>query len=324
MKRPRNGRRNGRIVSEERLLRSGDPNTVIERLSAKAILERHGFPSYLLGSSAKMEKCDGVGVLARVLYLTPGVFCAGADTGCLLACLGHNSGRMGLPHSYTARDKRTAFYVEHQEAFLERLKAEIHLLKADAYLQGLRPAVRLNGSSDLAWERRHPELFRQFSDVQFYDYTKLAPRILQSLGERKASFEWPANYRLTLSASPSDALNGHVLSLGGTVATVFWPRMPKSWLGATVVDGDKHDARFLDPAGTVVGLRAKGIARVDVTGFTRRPCPDCGPPAELAFESGVRQDGAIRTRHACAECRCSLEARVADPYQATVVLQPEP
>ena len=34
-----------------------------------------------------------------------------------------------------------------------------------------------------------------------------------------------------------------------------------------VVDGDEHDLRFLDPAGAVVYLKAKGPARHDRTGF---------------------------------------------------------
>lgn len=308
-------RRSPRIAASPALLRSGDPNTAVHRRSAEEILERDGMPSYLLGNSTKVAKCDSVGVLARIMYLTPGVFCGAADTGCLLACLGHNSGRMAMPDSHGARDKRTAFYLAHPDAFLARLQAEMYLLKADALLRGALPAVRLNGSSDIAWERKHPELFERSPDLQFFDYTKILPRVLQSLGARKSGFEWPKNYHLVYSASEREDFNRQVLDAGGTVATVFWPRLPESWNGFSVVDGDVHDARFLDAAGSVAGLKAKGIAKVDVTGFTRRPCPTCGPENLLEFISGVRTDAHIKTRHGCPVCSFELEAKVSDPYR---------
>jgi hypothetical protein len=34
--------------------------------------------------------------------------------------------------------------------------------------------------------------------------------------------------------------------------------LPEVWHGFTVIDGDESDERRLDPAGVVVGLRAKG------------------------------------------------------------------
>lgn len=292
------------------LLRSGDPNTSIHQVAPAAFLDAYGFPSSLLSSSSKLEKSGEVGVLSRVLYMTPGIFCPSADTGCLLACLGHTSGRMGLPDSYRARDKRSAFYLEHREAFVERLKAEIHLLKADSMLRGLQPAVRLNGSSDIAWERRHAGILEQFPDVQFYDYTKILPRAISSL----TSATWPANYHLTYSAGSRDDLARTVLRAGGTIAVVFHPKVPSTWLDAEVVDGEAHDARFRDRGGTVVALRAKGIAVVDVSGFTRRPCSN-GCDCELAFEAGTRMAGRVRTRHTCPLCCDQVEASVADPYR---------
>jgi hypothetical protein len=40
----------------------------------------------------------------------------------------------------------------------------------------------------------------------------------------------------------------------------------QSW---RMVDGDAHDARFLDPAGSIVALAAKGFAKNDTSGFVR-------------------------------------------------------
>jgi len=36
--------------------------------------------------------------------------------------------------------------------------------------------------------------------------------------------------------------------------------------GLKVIDGDTHDMRFLDKPNSVVGLKAKGIARQDTSG----------------------------------------------------------
>jgi hypothetical protein len=38
----------------------------------------------------------------------------------------------------------------------------------------------------------------------------------------------------------------------------------------TVFDGDDTDLRFLDPTGVIVGLKAKGRARKDTSGFVIR------------------------------------------------------
>jgi hypothetical protein len=43
--------------------------------------------------------------------------------------------------------------------------------------------------------------------------------------------------------------------------------LPKAWQGKAVIDGDEHDARYDDPQGVIVGLRAKGQAIKDTTGF---------------------------------------------------------
>ena len=48
-------------------------------------------------------------------------------------------------------------------------------------------ACRLNGTSDLQWENIFPTLFTEFSEIRWYDYTKLPKRVV------------PANYHLTYS-----------------------------------------------------------------------------------------------------------------------------
>jgi hypothetical protein len=40
-----------------------------------------------------------------------------------------------------------------------------------------------------------------------------------------------------------------------------------TYLGRPVINGDADDLRFLDPVGVFVGLKAKGLAKKDTTGF---------------------------------------------------------
>jgi hypothetical protein len=288
-----------------KIFQSGDPQTRFRYQSSSEILKALPPPWRLLSGSAKLDKCQSVGVLARVLYFTPGIFCPGATTGCRASCLGHTSGRMQFQTHSEARDARAALFREQPQLFLRRLRAELTLLEIDALLLHLRPAVRLNGTSDLSWERLCPELFADYPDVQFFDYTKLHKRMLDFLDST-----FPANYRLTFSVDEKNSDKAaSVLNRGGTVAAVFWPELPETWWGFPVIDGDSHDARFLDPAGVVVGLKAKGLARVDVHGFTIRPCLRCGAAAKPMDLMSCQEDTHRTTIHQCKNCRATVTAR---------------
>jgi len=43
--------------------------------------------------------------------------------------------------------------------------------------------------------------------------------------------------------------------------------IPNTFKGIAVVSGDKSDVRHLDDDGVIVGLYAKGKAKLDATGF---------------------------------------------------------
>ncbi|MDC0936425.1 hypothetical protein OAS39_09065 [Pirellulales bacterium] len=255
--------------SRLRILRTGDKQSRFNHQTPKEILEELGIPRYLLSSSAKAEKSAKVGVLNRVLYLVSGVTCAHASPGCLSTCLGFTSGRMGAPMATAARDRRTALYFEDQGHFLALLRQDLRELQAEAKAKGMVAAARLNGTSDIPFETLHPEIFREFEDTVFFDYTKVANRMYQHLRG-----ELPKNYHLTFSVSerPESRLAAdRVLQAGGNVAAVFWPRVPSTYGPYPVIDGDEHDARFLDPSPCIVGLSAKGIvAREELTGFVVR------------------------------------------------------
>ena len=95
-------------------------------------------------------------------------------------------------------------------------------------------------------------------ELRVYDYTKIDPT-------REVI---PKNYRLVYSYSERPEAKEvalRYLQQGGTVAVCFSTKkgeaLPDQFLGYPVIDGDERDDRFNDPAGVVVGLRAKGAAR---------------------------------------------------------------
>lgn len=292
------------------ILPSGDPNTAFHHSTAADILDTYGPPRFLLSSSTKADKSNALRVLTKVLYLTPGIFCPAATPACRRSCLGHTSGKMGWEQCRIARDQRAALYLEQPNVFFDRLRHELTLLRKQAKRHNLLPAARLNGTSDILWERRHPEILAEFPAVQFYDYTKMRHRVVQCGKGSLGSKRWPANYHLTYSAalrSQDRAID--ILHHGGNVAVVFWPELPKSWWGFSVLDGDKHDARFLDPKGTIVGLRAKGFACVDLDGFVIRPCPQCSTDDKQLTLVSTFDDTHRHTLHQCDACGFTLRAR---------------
>jgi hypothetical protein len=179
-----------------------------------------------------------------------------------------------------ARVRKTEYFKADPDGFYENLVLDIEAHIRLANRNGLRPAVRLNGTSDLRWEnwRGADNIIDRYGDrVTFYDYTK-APA-----ATRWAGYARP-NYHLTYSWSEdpraAERAREH-LDAGGNVAVCFRhdsdrnpnarPRydwaMPTSFLGHPIISGDDSDLRFRDPAGHVISLRAKGLAKVDTTGF---------------------------------------------------------
>lgn len=195
-----------------------------------------------------------------------------------------------------ARIRRTARWVSDPAGFISDLRKDISLAKKHAAARGLRLAIRLNGTSDIVWEKKAPELFSEFSDVQFYDYTKI-PKRMRDWAEGKL----PRNYHLTFSRSESNAAQVLMLPTNANVAVVFTTKpkapLPKVWAGRTVIDGDETDLRFLDPPGVIVGLRAKGKARkasYQASGFVVRANPKKSGRNPFTFSWTPRLKNAAR------------------------------
>ena len=219
-----------------------------------------------------------LGFYGAVLHLAPAwnsgyQLCPMASAGCASACL-YTAGRAGFtPGINIARIRKTRFFIEQHDRFMAKLAREIRQHVNRAAKAGLRPTLRLNATSDIAWERvpvtidgvTYVNLMAAFPTVTFYDYTKVITRLRGNL---------PQNYSLTFSlAESNDAHAAEAIARGFNVAAVIRVRkteaMPASFIGLPVLDGDKHDYRFLDPRGHVVGLRPKGQAIRDRSGFVR-------------------------------------------------------
>lgn len=160
-----------------------------------------------------------------------------------------------------ARIRRTQLFFDDFVTFKALLFADIRAFVTKCDKERMRACVRLNGTSDIAWERLG--VFAAFPSVQFYDYTKNPIRALQF-----AKGAMPSNYHLTFSRSEANETRTlDVLRTGGNAAAVFANALPATWKGFQVVNGDESDLRFLDARNVVVGLKAKGDGKKDSTGF---------------------------------------------------------
>lgn len=232
-------------------------------------------------ANPKVLKGQSQGYNTFILHLSPANVsgyetCAKRTAGCTAACL-NTAGHGGMFKKgettnvvQEARKTRTRLFFENRSVFFEQLVREIkNAIKLSAK-QGMIPVFRLNGTSDLAWEKYEvvegKNIFQLFPEVQFYDYTKI-------LGRKVAHIP---NYHLTFSAADgNDADVLKAIAQGMNVATVFGLKktepMPETYNGRVVFNGDESDLRFLDPKGVVVGLYAKGRAKKDTSGFVKYP-----------------------------------------------------
>jgi hypothetical protein len=216
-----------------------------------------------------------------ILHLAPADLsgyntCPKATAGCKAACL-NTAGRGGMFKKgettnaiQKARIRKTKMFYEQRQDFMLALKKDIELAIKQSKKLGLIPVIRLNGTSDLSWEKYDmipgQNVFECFPDIQFYDYTKILGRKVKGI----------ANYNLTFSAADgNDADVYSAISQGYNIATVFGIKktlpMPETYMGRPVFNGDESDLRFLDPKGVVVGLYAKGKAKKDTSGFVKYP-----------------------------------------------------
>ena len=228
-------------------------------------------------ANPKIQKGTKLGYLSFILHLAPADLsghntCPKATEGCKAACL-NTAGRGGMFKKgentnmiQKARIRKTKYFYEDRAGFMLDLAYDIQKAIAFAKKQGLTPVIRLNGTSDLSWEKYEvpvfctKNIFELFPTVQFYDYTKV-------LGRKVADIP---NYHLTFSkADGNDSDVARAIIAGMNIAAVF-DEMPAEYMGKEVINADETDLRFLDPKGVIAGLKAKGRAKKDYSGFVIR------------------------------------------------------
>jgi len=222
-------------------------------------------------ANPKIQKGTKLGYLSFILHLAPADLsgrevCPKRTIGCTAACL-NTAGRGGMFRKgettntiQRARIRKTQYFFDNREAFMADLVNDILKAVRFARKKNLTPVFRLNGTSDLSWEKYNiadtgKNIFQLFPTVQFYDYTKV-------LGRKVAHLE---NYHLTFSkADGNDADVKKALTQGLSVVAVY-DSIPEG-----VPSADETDLRFLDPKGIMLGLKAKGRAKKDLSGFVIR------------------------------------------------------
>jgi hypothetical protein len=254
------------------------------------------------GNNAKTVKGDGEYETA-IMYLAPFTLagtnvCPMAEqAGCVAGCL-NTAGRGRMNNVQIARINKTKRYLASRTDFMAELVDNLEAFVRYCQRKGVKPAVRLNGTSDIQWEVAHyasrgyaserinaagqretdwiterGSIFELFPEVQFYDYTKVYKRVYRDL---------PSNYSLTLSYSEANQRYAELVAkaaheTGTNMAVVYRTKELRDYfvdklaqygeVCRDVFDGDETDLRFTDPKGVIVGLYAKGAAKADTSGF---------------------------------------------------------
>ena len=222
----------------------------------------------LLSDGSTNSKTAKNEIQTYILYLAPADtigthnLCPMASKGCKDSCL-YKAGRGKFSSVQLSRINKTKFWAYDRQTFYIQLATEIMKIHDKSNFE--KVAIRLNGTSDID----HLNLLQRYtginfldpfySNLLFYDYTKNINVFKRYFG---------SNYKLTFSKSESNFDEClEVISLGGNIAAVFAAELPESYGGIKVINGDLTDLRYFDPVGVIVGLKAKGPAKKDVSGF---------------------------------------------------------
>ena len=232
---------------------------------------KYTIPKNLLSKGITNAKTKKNSLKTFILYLAPhkqnakGInICPMASKGCAAACL-YTAGRGKFSNVQSSRINKTNYFIYAKELFIKQLAKEIIRETAKAKKVGEKIAFRLNGTSDIDFIyllKKYASL--DISDLNptaiFYDYTKISGKVKKYKGH--------PNYFLTFSrAEDNESIAKTVLNDGGNVSIVFSGDLPNYWRGYKVIDGDTSDLVMIYNKNVILGLRAKGDARKDMSGF---------------------------------------------------------
>jgi hypothetical protein len=204
--------------------------------------------------------------------------CPKATKGCVASCL-YTAGRGKFSSVIMGRQRRTELYVNNKPLFLDILMDDLLKIKAKreraSNIEDKRPdiAIRFNGTSDLDFIGMLNTKFNtnilNWKGFKFYDYTKI-------IGKIDKYRNTPYVQTFSMAEGNTDDVY-QAIKWGVNVAAVFRSELPPSiniysnkenkFMKVKVVDGDKTDIEMLKFKGVILGLKAKGKAKKDTTGF---------------------------------------------------------
>ena len=216
-----------------------------------------------VGTNAKTKKGDSKEAITAIQYLAPSLnsgyeTCAGKSEGCSAACL-FTAGRGAMNSVQQARIRKTKLFFEDNEKYINYLEEDLSLLDKYGKDNNMSVYVRLNGTSDLDFISLN--IFDKYNDLKFYDYTKIKERLYLDL---------PDNYRLTYSKDERTTEEEVLEIIDLANVAVVFDNIPETYLGLPVFEGDLTDLRYEDPDKHIIGLKAKGRAKQNFSGFVVR------------------------------------------------------
>lgn len=219
-----------------------------------------------VNNGSKHQKAEKFGELVYTIYLSPANMsgyevCAGRTAECTALCLnesGHN--RMDYRDNFinASRIKKTRLFFENHEYFSKWVIRDIQAGITKAKKEGKRFSVRINNTSDISpeliWIKENgvkKNILEIFPDIQFYDYTKV-------MGRLRLMNKYD-NYDLTYSYNGSNMETCLQLLKAGIKVAMVFEKVPESFNGFKVIDGDLYDMRYKDEPGTIIGLKFKKV-----------------------------------------------------------------
>tara|TARA_B110000902_G_scaffold6795_1_gene8122 strand:- start:30 stop:761 length:732 start_codon:yes stop_codon:yes gene_type:complete len=226
----------------------------------------------LLSKGSTNSKTAKNSIKTFILYLAPHnlnnkglTLCKDASKGCIASCL-YSAGRGKFSNVQSSRINKANYFVTDKKVFLTQLLKEIKREIKKSSDKDEKVAFRLNGTSDIDFLyllNKNLDFdieLLNYDKVYFYDYTKSIAR-----AKRYRDFR---NYTLTFSKSETnDKEVKEALNLGINVAAVFKDNLPQKYKGVKVIDGDFSDLEMINHKNIILGLKAKGDAKKDKTGF---------------------------------------------------------
>ena len=269
------------MINFEELANAVNPNPG-QTLKATPAPPAYTIPAKLLSKGTTNAKTSKNSLETFILYMSPADqnskgadLCPFRSKGCTAACL-YTAGRGKFNNVQRARMNKSEYFIRDKKTFLSQLALELKAINKRQLKKGTKAAIRLNGTTDVDFlyllKNRVGLDALQLEGLVFYDYTKDPHRVKRYAG---------TNYTLTFSrAEDNEPQALEVLKNSGIVSAVFAEKLPQFYKGFEVFDGDKADDIMIKASkavkvlkrtrkgqGLILGLKAKGDAKKDTSGF---------------------------------------------------------